>query len=65
MSIDGVYPERSPAIGDKFEPEAEEPRGMREKGGRKDLEDNVNITATISGGIESNPSADMASTRIG
>jgi hypothetical protein len=43
IMIDGVYPERSPAIGDKFEPEAEEPRAMREKGGRKDLEDNVEI----------------------
>jgi hypothetical protein len=41
MSIDAVYRDRFPAIGDKFELEAEELRAMRARGGY--LEDNVGI----------------------
>jgi hypothetical protein len=41
MSIDLVYPDRSPAIGHKFELEAEELQAMKAKGGRKYLEDNA------------------------
>jgi hypothetical protein len=43
MPIDMVYPGRSPAIGDKFELKAGELQAMKAKGGRKDLEDNIEI----------------------
>jgi hypothetical protein len=43
MSRDVVYPDRSPAIGHKFELEAEELQAMKARGARKDLEDNVEI----------------------
>jgi hypothetical protein len=41
MPIDMVYPGRSPAIGDKFELKARELQGMKARGGRNYLEDNV------------------------
>jgi hypothetical protein len=41
MPIDMVYPGRSPAIGDKFELEAEELQAMKARGSRKDLGDKI------------------------
>jgi hypothetical protein len=43
MPIDVVYRGRSPAIGDKFELEAEELQATKARGSRKYLEDNVEI----------------------
>jgi hypothetical protein len=37
MPIEMAYPNKSPAIGDKFELEAEELQAMKARGARKDL----------------------------
>jgi hypothetical protein len=41
MPIELVYPDRSLAIGDKFELEAKELQAMNARGSRKDLGDKI------------------------